>query len=132
MSQKLNLCMHPVKKCLLQEGERSLQFDLKSRDAFNSGDAFSSEKTISFEINSNLKETAIIDNEVAIPTCTCCKPMDFRSQESLKLYEQAAKKGRRGVVLSLEIDQTTSYVTTLSSEEHLKFRFQMPNSKQVR
>ncbi len=86
------------------------------------------EKKISFEFNSN----EVVPNDIAQRICSCCKPLDFQSDDCRQLYEQASKKGRRGVVLSLEIDQTTSYVTALSSDEHLKFRFQMPNSKHVR
>lgn len=117
--------MHPVKRCLLKDGIRS--FDINDCRLQN-GDCCPSERTITFEIND--KEN--IKTEKIAQFCSCCRPMDFPTAESKRLYEQAAKKGRRGVVLSLEIDQTTSYVTTLASEEHLKFRFQMPNSKQVR
>ena len=127
MSQQINICMHPVKTCLLKDAKRSLEFELRDCRS-QSGDSCQIDKTISFEINKKEKN----NTEKAAPFCDCCQPMDFPTAESKKLYEQAAKKGRRGVVLSLEIDQTTSYVTTLSSDEHLKFRFQMPNSKQVR
>jgi len=123
MSQKINVCMHPVKKCFLNDGNMS--FEIK--DCLGK-DCCTTDRTITFEINEKENEKS----KQHVQSCTCCRPMDFPTAESKRLYEQAAKKGRRGVVLSLEIDQTTSYVTTLASEEHLKFRFQMPNSKQVR
>ena len=129
MSQSINICMHPVKKCLLKDVKRSIEFEIKDCKLQSStNECCAADKSISFEVGSR-EQTR---NEKPMPLCSCCRPMDFPTAESKRLYEQAAKKGRRGVVLSLEIDQTTSYVTTLTSDEHLKFRFQMPNSKQVR
>ena len=125
MSQTVHLRAPSMNKCILQDGKRTLEFDIKSREP-KTGAPNGIEKSISFETNEKK------DKEMRVPLCSCCRPMDFPTAESKRLYEQAAKKGRRGVVLSLEIDQTTSYVTTLASEEHLKFRFQMPNSKQLR
>lgn len=127
MSQRINICMHPVKKCLLKDAREDLGCEIKGCD-HRSNKSSSSDKSISFDIT----ESSITQIDTAVPLCSCCRPMDFPTDESKRLYEEAAKKGRRGVVLSLEIDQTTSYVTTLSSNEHLKFRFQMPNSKHAR
>ncbi len=109
--------LKPREQCSFELKTREqCSFELKPRDLF-SIESKSKENCASGYIN---------------PICPCCKPLDFPSDKCRELYEQALKKGRRGVVLSLEIDQTTSYVTTLSSDEHLKFRFQMPNSRQAR
>ena len=55
--------------------------------------------------------------------CLCCKDNTF-SQSEFNLYELAKGKGRRGNVLSLDIDQSTSYVTILGKRDiFFTFRF---------
>lgn len=55
--------------------------------------------------------------------CLCCKDNTF-SQSEFNLYELAKGKGRRGNVLSLDIDQSTSYVTILGKHDiFFTFRF---------
>eukprot|EP00794_Sanderia_malayensis_P013714 gene13714-15143_t len=132
-------CLNPaVKKRILRENTKNPRSRWHQAVASCKAELSKPDRKISFELKSNdiydydvVNETATAEASLG-RICSCCKPFDFHNDECRRRYEQAAHKGRRGVVLSLEIDQTTSYVTTLASDEHLKFRFQMPNSKHMR
>lgn len=56
--------------------------------------------------------------------CRCCKTVYFTRTER-EMYEVCKRKGRRGNVMSLSIDQSISYVCLLDepNEIFLKFRF---------
>ena len=81
------------------------------------------EKTITIGLSSDDNKEQIHDYGSQEYFCLCCKDNTF-SQSEFNLYELAKGKGRRGNVLSLDIDQSTSYVTVLGKNDiFFTFRF---------
>lgn len=50
--------------------------------------------------------------------CECCTESSFTKGE-LELYEMAKTKGRRGIVVSLDLDQSTSCLLSPKSKQKL-------------
>ena len=124
MTNKLTSCFSPLKQCFLAEDRQESEL---SQDLIDKNRKESTISSSSSEASENQKNAEFTDTR---QICACCRPLDFRSNIDRKSYKQALEKGRRGVVLSLDIDQITSYVTALNSEEHLRFRFHTQNSQQ--
>ena len=81
------------------------------------------EKTINCGIKTDDNKEQIHDYGSQECFCLCCRDNTF-SQSEFNQYELAKRKGRRGNVLSLDIDQSTSYVTVLGKNDiFFTFRF---------